>query len=76
MAVGFIDLLGRGGKTEQYPQRYFLVEIVVLVERADSQSAAGLGPIFEEVGEWKLAFAIESRRLMGVSHSEQIQLDG
>ncbi len=47
MAVGFIDLLGRGGKTEQYPRWYLPVKIVVLVERADRRSAAGLGTIFE-----------------------------
>ena len=36
--------------------------VVVLVERADRQSAAGLGPIFDGGGEeWRLAFALRSR---------------
>ena len=47
MAVEFLDPLGRGGKTEQYSRWYLLVFVVVLVERADSQYAAGLGPIFD-----------------------------
>ncbi len=46
MAVGFLDPIGRGEKTEQYHRWYLLVQIVVLVERADRQSVAGLGPIF------------------------------
>ncbi len=45
IAVEFIDPLGRGGKSSNIPGGIFWLDLVVLVERADRQSAAGLGQI-------------------------------
>jgi hypothetical protein len=47
MLVEFLDSLGRGGKPSNTPGGICWLNLVVLVERADRQSAAGLGPIFE-----------------------------
>ena len=76
MAVEFPDPLERGGKPSNIPGGICWSNLVVLVERADRQSAAGLGPIFE--GGWRLVFDLGSRRVIDVSHSEHrnIQLDG
>jgi hypothetical protein len=46
MAVKFLDPLGRGGKPSNIPGGIFWLDLVVIVERADRQSVAGLGPIF------------------------------
>ncbi len=71
----FLDPLGREGKPSNIPGGICWSNLVVLVKRADCQSAAGLGPIFEG---GRLAFALESRRLVGLSQSgnRNIQFDG
>ncbi len=48
MAVEFLDLPGRGGKpSSNIPGGICWLDLVVLVvERADRQSASGLGPMF------------------------------
>jgi hypothetical protein len=69
MAAESLDPLGRGGQPSNIPGGICWFNLVVLVQRADRQSAVGLGPIFEGGEEWRLAFALRSRRLMGVSHS-------
>ncbi len=63
MAVEFFDPFRRGGTPSNILGGICWSNLLVLVERADCQSAAGLGPIFER--GWRLAFALESRRLMG-----------
>ena len=47
MAVEFLDPLERGGKPSNIPGGICWSNLVVLVERAYCQSAAGLDPIFE-----------------------------
>ncbi len=78
MTVEFLDPLGRGGKQSNVTGGIFWLNLVVLVERADRYSAAVRTTDFEWGEEWRLAFALKSRRLTGVSHSghRNMQLDG
>ncbi len=46
MAVEFLNPLGRRGKPSNINGGFFWLNLVVLVEQADRQSAAGLGPNF------------------------------
>ena len=78
MSVEFLDPLGRGGKPSNIPGGICWLNLVVLVERADRQSAAGLGPIFEGGVEARFRPRIQAPASCGMSHSGHwnIQLDG
>ena len=87
MVVVFLNPLGKSpwkrGKNRAKSPMVFAGLVVVLVERADRKSVAGLGPTFEEGSEESRSRGSrspsnQSRRFMGVNQTGHwnIQLDG